>query len=352
AADGRGRGGVGRDRGGAAPSKLRRLGVVGANLRAEVLPGGGAPDFNLAIAGTERLAAEHAAARAAVHEIPAAREHRNLSSHLAYLDRASRFVNARLTCGASALWHPVERLLRMGVVLHRLFRCDARRGVCGKLTTPRRNLVIPTNLAVIGPWFAPPVRVGHRVGGVRMSSINSSWRAGGADRFSCHPRKVSSCGPRLALRLLAAALTAAALAACAQQPPPMVTHVSRPAAQEGARKAVARHRAPAASEKQTASAAAPKGGAGYGLASFYSYDPHTASGEKFNKNELTAAHRTLPFGTRLRVTDVDTGRSVTVRVNHRGPFARARVVDVAGSAAESLGITGKGVAKVKVDVVE
>ena len=154
----------------------------------------------------------------------------------------------------------------------------------------------------------------------------------------------------VALRLLAAALTAAALAACAQQPPVMTS--SHPAVQEGARKAVARHRMPAASERQTASAATRKGGAHDGLASFYSYDPHTASGEKFNKNELTAAHRTLPFGTRLRVTDVDTGRSVTVRVNDRGPFVRGRVVDVSASAAESLGITGKGVAKVKVDVVE
>ena len=115
----------------------------------------------------------------------------------------------------------------------------------------------------------------------------------------------------VALRLLAVALTAAALAACAQQPPVMTSN--RPAVQEGAR---------------------------------------TASGEKFDKNELTAAHRTLPFGTRLRVTDVDTGRSVTVRVNDRGPFVRGRVVDVSASAAETLGITGKGVAKVKVDVVE
>jgi rare lipoprotein A len=182
-----------------------------------------------------------------------------------------------------------------------------------------------------------------------MSSINSSWRAGsGAHRFGCGPRKVSSSGMGIALRLLAAGLTAAALAACAQQPPPVMSNVSRPAAQEGARKAVARHRMPAASERQTASTK----GAGYGLASFYSYDPHTASGEKFDKNELTAAHRTLPFGTRLRVTDVDTGRSVTVRVNDRGPFVRGRVVDVSASAAETLGIKGKGVAKVKVDVVE
>ena len=93
-------------------------------------------------------------------------------------------------------------------------------------------------------------------------------------------------------------------------------------------------------------------GSTYGVASFYSYDPHTASGEKFNAQELTAAHRTLPFGTRLRVTDVATGRSVTVRVNDRGPFVRGRVVDVSRGAAQTLGITGKGVAKVKIDVVE
>ena len=92
--------------------------------------------------------------------------------------------------------------------------------------------------------------------------------------------------------------------------------------------------------------------ASHGLASFYSYDPHTASGEKFDKHELTAAHRTLPFGTRVRVTDVATGRSVTVRVNDRGPFVRGRVVDVSASAAETLGLTAKGVAKVKLDVVD
>ena len=92
-----------------------------------------------------------------------------------------------------------------------------------------------------------------------------------------------------------------------------------------------------------------------GIASWYGPGFHgkrTSNGEVYNQYELTAAHRTLPFGTRLRVTDVDTGRSVTVRVNDRGPFVRGRVVDVSASAAETLGITGKGVAKVKVDVVE
>jgi len=174
-----------------------------------------------------------------------------------------------------------------------------------------------------------------------VSSISSSSRAG--IRARARPRFPI----RGTLRLLAMALTAGLLAACAQQAA-VVTSPSRQAALEPARKTVARHRAPAARERETASTK----GATYGVASFYSYDPHTASGEKFNAQELTAAHRTLPFGTRLRVTDVATGRSVTVRVNDRGPFVPGRVVDVSASAAETLGITGKGVAKVKVDVVE
>lgn len=89
-----------------------------------------------------------------------------------------------------------------------------------------------------------------------------------------------------------------------------------------------------------------------GLASYYSLSSRTASGEKFNAGELTAAHPTLPFGTRVRVTNVKTGKSVTVRVNDRGPFVRGRVIDVSHSAAESLGMIGRGVAKVKLDVVE
>jgi len=88
-----------------------------------------------------------------------------------------------------------------------------------------------------------------------------------------------------------------------------------------------------------------------GLASFYTEGTRTASGEKFNTLELTAAHPTLPFGTRLRVTNVATGRSVTVRVNDRGPYVPGRIVDVSYSAAESLGMVGRGVAKVKLDVV-
>jgi len=84
----------------------------------------------------------------------------------------------------------------------------------------------------------------------------------------------------------------------------------------------------------------------YGIASFYSDDQLTANGEKFNPKAMTAAHPTLPFGTRLRVTNLATGRFVTVRINDRGPYVHGRVVDVSVSAAESLGIVDRGIAKV------
>ena len=93
-------------------------------------------------------------------------------------------------------------------------------------------------------------------------------------------------------------------------------------------------------------------GSSFGVASFYDDEGTlTANGETFNPNELTAAHRTLPFGTRLRVTNVANGRSVVVRINERGPFVPGRVVDVSLSAAEKLGMTDPGTAKVKLDIV-
>jgi rare lipoprotein A len=90
----------------------------------------------------------------------------------------------------------------------------------------------------------------------------------------------------------------------------------------------------------------------YGVASFYTEDEWTASGEKFNTHALTAAHPTLPFGTRLRVTNVTNGRSVVVRINDRGPYVPGRVVDLSESAAESLGMVERGIVKVKLDVVQ
>jgi rare lipoprotein A len=69
-------------------------------------------------------------------------------------------------------------------------------------------------------------------------------------------------------------------------------------------------------------------------------------------NELTCAHRTLPFGTRLRVQNLDNGRTVTVRVNDRGPFVDGRILDVSRKAAQELGIIGPGKARVRLTVLD
>ena len=89
-----------------------------------------------------------------------------------------------------------------------------------------------------------------------------------------------------------------------------------------------------------------------GKASYYSYQTgKTASGSSFNRNLPTAAHRSLPFGTRVRVTDLATNRSVVVVITDRGPRVRGRVLDLSLSAARSLGITDRGVAQVRVEVL-
>jgi rare lipoprotein A len=85
-----------------------------------------------------------------------------------------------------------------------------------------------------------------------------------------------------------------------------------------------------------------------GIASIY-HDRRTASGERFNPKALTAAHRTLPFGTRVKVTALRTGKSTIVRINDRGPFIRGRVIDLSPAAANSIGLTkGMGITKVEV----
>ncbi len=91
-----------------------------------------------------------------------------------------------------------------------------------------------------------------------------------------------------------------------------------------------------------------------GLASWYG--PHfdgrrTASGEHFNRNALTAAHRTLPLDTYVRVTDLATWRSVVVRINDRGPYVSDRIIDLSARAARELGIAEGGVARVRIEVV-
>lgn len=78
----------------------------------------------------------------------------------------------------------------------------------------------------------------------------------------------------------------------------------------------------------------------------------TANGERFDPKEMTAAHRTHRFGTKLRVTNLANGKSVVVRVNDRGPYAKKRVIDVSEEAARRLGMIDSGVAKVRIDVLD
>ena len=161
------------------------------------------------------------------------------------------------------------------------------------------------------------------------------------------------------IRLLAVTLAAASLAACAQSS--VVTQKSEHRAIRQAsldydratpsvttRRVAVRKHTPFASHRNAGDVKT----ASHGVASFYTEGTKTASGEKFDTLEMTAAHPTLPFGTKLRVTNVASGRSVTVRVNDRGPYVQGRVVDGSYSAADALGMVGKGVAKVKLDVVQ
>jgi rare lipoprotein A len=150
----------------------------------------------------------------------------------------------------------------------------------------------------------------------------------------------------------------AALAACAPSSfvanrSELVATTEQPAASDDHRIAsVVRIKHVAARQDTTEPHVSKAQGSSFGVASFYTEGTKTASGERFDPSELTAASPNLPFGTRLRVTNVSNGRSVVVRVNDRGPFVPGRVVDVSYSAAETLGMVGRGTAKVKLDVVQ
>ena len=92
-----------------------------------------------------------------------------------------------------------------------------------------------------------------------------------------------------------------------------------------------------------------------GEASYYGPGFHgkeTASGETFNQNDLTAAHRKLPLGTEAKVTNLENGKSVKVEVNDRGPYAKGRVIDLSKGAAKKLGIDDEGTAKVKIEATK
>ncbi len=142
----------------------------------------------------------------------------------------------------------------------------------------------------------------------------------------------------LSLRALAPLAAALLLAACAQSAVMQNASLVQP---EEAKASVA-----------PAQATASRGTAAYGVASYYSEGHATASGERFDPRQMTAAHRSLPFGTKLRVTNVKSGHSVVVRVNDRGPFVHGRLVDVSYAAAREIDLVGAGTAKVKVEVLD
>lgn len=92
-----------------------------------------------------------------------------------------------------------------------------------------------------------------------------------------------------------------------------------------------------------------------GVASWYGGKFHgrkTASGEKYNQNKMTAAHKTLPFGTKVRVKNLENGKTAVVRINDRGPFKKGRVIDLSKAAAKKLDITKTGTAKVRIKVMD
>ena len=131
------------------------------------------------------------------------------------------------------------------------------------------------------------------------------------------------------------------------EPAPEPPKDSRPIVQEQ----------PAAQEGQPTRPANPSASRSFnrafsGKASYYSYwKGKTASGSSFNRDALTAAHRSLPFGTRVRVTATTNSKSVVVRITDRGPWIRGRVLDLSLAAARSLGITDRGVAYVRAEVL-
>ena len=109
----------------------------------------------------------------------------------------------------------------------------------------------------------------------------------------------------------------------------------------------AAHRRKHPSKRQTA--------ATEGTASFYSDQFHgrkTANGETFRKDQLTAAHPSLPFGTWVRVTNLSNGKDVVVRINDRGPFVKGRIIDLSLTAAKEIGIMQNGVVQVKLEALK
>jgi rare lipoprotein A len=103
--------------------------------------------------------------------------------------------------------------------------------------------------------------------------------------------------------------------------------------------------------RRSLSTAGPVGSGHTGIASFYWQPQRVASGGWFNPNAMTAAHKTLPFGTRVRVTHVGNGRSVEVKINDRGPYIAGRIIDLSKAAAGVIGMTSQGIARIRMEIL-
>jgi rare lipoprotein A len=133
---------------------------------------------------------------------------------------------------------------------------------------------------------------------------------------------------------LLVALLGGLLASCMPAASPVAQHLARPAA--------------------ALPSTAAQGQASDGLASWYGpgfAGRRTANGEVFDPSQLTAAHKTLPFGTQVKVTNLNNGSSVVVRINDRGPFKPGRVIDLSRAAAERIGMVGSGIAPVRLELL-
>jgi len=108
---------------------------------------------------------------------------------------------------------------------------------------------------------------------------------------------------------------------------------------------------PPSLSKQAPDGSAQKRPSTLGMASYYWQPQALASGGRFDPNAMTAAHKTLPFGTRVRVTHLGNGRSVEVKINDRGPYVAGRIIDLSRAAAGVIGMTAQGVARVAVEIL-
>ncbi|MEX1667911.1 septal ring lytic transglycosylase RlpA family protein [Zhongshania guokunii] len=161
-----------------------------------------------------------------------------------------------------------------------------------------------------------------------MSKISNNWLALIAPQHSCAPSSLS------ALSIIAIFTLLLSLVACSSLP-------VEEAAVEEEEVVLVIEETPVIIES--------------GLASYYGDRHHnqkTASGERYRHELKTAAHRTLPFGSHVKVTNPKTGQSVLVTINDRGPFARGRIIDLSKSAFAEIGNTASGVIKVDIQVIE